>query len=310
MGALAKNPAWLIAAVFIGLLVFAGRKGGGDTSTARLSAAIQSQEISSRANVALSDITAKRDVGLAGAFNDRTRIAAGYQIDAAKALTTARAVTYSHAQAMAGISTAARLGELEINTARDVAMREMGTRVALAQEAGRMQQAALNATGNLAVISSQLQRDIFDKQAALSLSPERMTHIERLFSMDVDRSKALAAQAASSAAQLAEINAQTQRYLSNSSSRNNRADAETDIFGSVIEAAIPIAAAFFSDERLKRDVIPAGSTPDGLPWYAFRYFWEPALHFGVMAQDLLTLRPGAVRQADNGYLMVDYSQVS
>lgn len=67
----------------------------------------------------------------------------------------------------------------------------------------------------------------------------------------------------------------------------------------------------FSDIRLKKDILPMGSK-FGLPWYGFRYIWEDnssPLNYGVMAQDLLDLKPEAVSVDESGYYKVDYSLI-
>jgi hypothetical protein len=67
----------------------------------------------------------------------------------------------------------------------------------------------------------------------------------------------------------------------------------------------------FSDIRLKKDILPMGSK-FGLPWYGFRYIWEDKsspLNYGVMAQDLLALKPEAVSVDESGYYKVDYSLI-
>ena len=61
-----------------------------------------------------------------------------------------------------------------------------------------------------------------------------------------------------------------------------------------------------SDIRLKRDIKPLGSTPDGLTLYSFRYRWGSESFLGVMAQDVIAVKPEAVTIDDNGFLAVDY----
>jgi len=74
--------------------------------------------------------------------------------------------------------------------------------------------------------------------------------------------------------------------------------------------ALQIAALFAgSDRRIKRDIVPLYRRPDGLWVYLFRYIWGPALHIGVMAQEVLKVKPQAVARHPRGYLMVDYSQI-
>jgi hypothetical protein len=60
-----------------------------------------------------------------------------------------------------------------------------------------------------------------------------------------------------------------------------------------------------SDRRLKTDVSFLGMLRD-LPIYAFRYIWGGPMQVGVMAQDMLSLRPSAVVVTPSGYLAVNY----
>lgn len=65
------------------------------------------------------------------------------------------------------------------------------------------------------------------------------------------------------------------------------------------------SAAIMSDRRLKRDVRKVGVRPDGLLLYAFKYLWSEVEHIGVMAQDVLRVKPWAVHNI-GGWLAVDY----
>ena len=64
-----------------------------------------------------------------------------------------------------------------------------------------------------------------------------------------------------------------------------------------------------SDARLKTDVTRVGTSPSGLPIYTYRYLGLAPLYEGVMAQDLLALRPDAVTEHPLGLLTVDYSRL-
>ncbi|MEE4238648.1 MAG: tail fiber domain-containing protein [Anderseniella sp.] len=61
-----------------------------------------------------------------------------------------------------------------------------------------------------------------------------------------------------------------------------------------------------SDIRLKRDIKSLGSTPDGLTLYSFRYRWGSESFLGVMAQEVLEVKPEAVTIDENGFYAVDY----
>jgi hypothetical protein len=95
---------------------------------------------------------------------------------------------------------------------------------------------------------------------------------------------------------------------------NNNYQAQVSQQNAMMGGLFGLGAAglkLFSDARLKKDVVPMGSR-FGLPWYGFRYVWEEKsspLNYGVMAQDLLELKPEAVSVDDSGYYMVDYSLI-
>ena len=61
-----------------------------------------------------------------------------------------------------------------------------------------------------------------------------------------------------------------------------------------------------SDSRLKENVTRIGTARHGLPFYTFSYRGRPEVYAGVMAQDVLEVRPDAVSLTDGGYYAVDY----
>lgn len=74
--------------------------------------------------------------------------------------------------------------------------------------------------------------------------------------------------------------------------------------------AAGLSAAKFSDRRLKRDIRRIGKTPVmGLPLYTFRYLWDDILHVGVMAQDVLSVKPDAVTE-HGGFMAVNYAALA
>ena len=64
---------------------------------------------------------------------------------------------------------------------------------------------------------------------------------------------------------------------------------------------------FASDRRLKADIVKVGMLTGDIPLYRFRYIWGDEVFVGVMAQDLLAVRPDAVATMSNGYYAVDYA---
>jgi hypothetical protein len=66
-------------------------------------------------------------------------------------------------------------------------------------------------------------------------------------------------------------------------------------------------AAVTSDLRLKQDVLPVETLPNGLQLYSFRYWNDDRTFVGVMAQDLLEDERfrHAVSEHKSGYYVVD-----
>lgn len=64
-----------------------------------------------------------------------------------------------------------------------------------------------------------------------------------------------------------------------------------------------------SDIRLKDDVTIVGRTVHDLPLYSFRYRGQPGVYEGVMAQDVIGVRPDAVIMGSDGFFRVDYARL-
>lgn len=69
------------------------------------------------------------------------------------------------------------------------------------------------------------------------------------------------------------------------------------------------AAMAASDVRLKRDIVHLYDRPDGLGVYLYRYLWSPLRYIGVIAQDVLKVKPEAVAVMPNGFYAVDYGKL-
>jgi hypothetical protein len=64
-----------------------------------------------------------------------------------------------------------------------------------------------------------------------------------------------------------------------------------------------------SDIRVKQDVEPLGRTGEALPLYSFRYLGGDIEYVGVMAQDVLKVRPDAVTTGEDGFYRVNYAKL-
>jgi hypothetical protein len=66
---------------------------------------------------------------------------------------------------------------------------------------------------------------------------------------------------------------------------------------------------FPSDIALKHDIVRVGALDNGLGLYRFRYQWSDQPYVGVIAQEVLAVRPDAVNRGWEGYLRVDYDKL-
>lgn len=86
--------------------------------------------------------------------------------------------------------------------------------------------------------------------------------------------------------------------------------------GQMIGTGIGAYAALGSDERIKTNIKKVGELNNGIAVYAFEYKpefrdkWGHGVRFGVMAQEVEGIIPGAVHEGDDGYKVVDYAKVA
>lgn len=66
-----------------------------------------------------------------------------------------------------------------------------------------------------------------------------------------------------------------------------------------------LASTYFSDARLKSKVVRIGTHPIGVGIYEYEIFGVPST--GVIAQEVLTVRPELVSETEDGALVVDYA---
>ena len=78
--------------------------------------------------------------------------------------------------------------------------------------------------------------------------------------------------------------------------------------GAMASRALPLAGGIgiMSDRRLKTDIEKIGEREDGLGVYVYRYLWSPVRFIGVMAQEVLKVKPEAVIHTPSGYMAVNY----
>lgn len=114
-----------------------------------------------------------------------------------------------------------------------------------------------------------------------------------------------AAQAAQPTQYLNAANMQYQANLDASNLQNaNQNSTMNGLFQLGSTAAM--GAMMFSDSRLKKIVRKVGEK-NGIGWYLFKYLGSNALYEGAIAQEVQKVKPEAVKQHANGFLMVDYA---
>lgn len=91
-----------------------------------------------------------------------------------------------------------------------------------------------------------------------------------------------------------------------------RAQQEQSGFNSMLGGLATLGGAGimkFSDIRLKRNISRIGQTAGGIPLYSWTWADGSGSDTGVLAQEVMTLVPGAVVEDASGFLMVDYSKI-
>lgn len=84
------------------------------------------------------------------------------------------------------------------------------------------------------------------------------------------------------------------------------ASSQAGLFG-LGAAALPYVMSAFSDRRLKSNVERIGTHPLGIGVYEYDIFGKRER--GLMADEVLTVKPDAVSEDKSGYLMVDYGKL-
>ncbi len=82
------------------------------------------------------------------------------------------------------------------------------------------------------------------------------------------------------------------------------ANAQNSAGWSVINAGL---GALFSDEDLKENIVEVGRLYNGLKVYLFTYRGDTVPHIGLLAQEVVQVRPEAVSVEKNGYMKVNYA---
>lgn len=93
--------------------------------------------------------------------------------------------------------------------------------------------------------------------------------------------------------------------------KNQQDDNQGEFMGSLLGAGAQVGAAFISDRRLKQDITLVGKDyGTNLNIYEFAYKDDPDVRYrGVMADEVMLVRPEAVLTMETGFMAVDYRQL-
>lgn len=100
-----------------------------------------------------------------------------------------------------------------------------------------------------------------------------------------------------------QYNAQMNQYNQQMQQRNAGLGSIFGLAGSAL-SLLP-----FSDRRLKHNIVKLAELANGINTYVFSYLGSKMRHFGVMADEVINVRPEAVSVHPSGYMMVDYGKV-
>ena len=83
--------------------------------------------------------------------------------------------------------------------------------------------------------------------------------------------------------------------------------ANNNAFNSGLMSSAALAAMYFSDRRLKSNIVRVGTHPLGIGIYEYDIFGRREC--GAMADEVLAVKPEAVAMHQSGYMMVDYGRL-
>lgn len=89
----------------------------------------------------------------------------------------------------------------------------------------------------------------------------------------------------------------------------NQQQQQASALGGLFGLAGTLGGAYLrSDARLKDNIRRIGTADNGLPLYTFTYKGDTVTHVGLMAQDVVKVKPDAVLTMASGFMAVDYAK--
>lgn len=108
----------------------------------------------------------------------------------------------------------------------------------------------------------------------------------------------------------AQSNQAAQQYAARQQAANNKLALTNSLIGGASSAGGMASAAMLSDERVKDNIKPVGKLDNGLTVYVFNYKGDPTKQIGLIAQEVLKVKPEAVIEGEDGFLRVNYEKAT
>ena len=177
--------------------------------------------------------------------------------------------------------------------------------IASAQIQAQAAQAQAGASLQAAQIGAGVQMHGIDKEAEVSLRELEVNQSLGLANIDASKTIGLAQTDADKAKSLAAIDAQVKvnQIIAGGQASQAKSASKSSMLSSVASVATA-AFAFFSDERLKENIVKVGVHPNGYGIYEFNYKGDSRRMRGVIANEVRAFRPDLVIEGSNGYLKV------
>lgn len=276
-GEMLKKPGVLITGAVIGviLLIISLKNSNPDSGA---SATLQSQAITSQANIALSDQTMRYNTAALGYMG---ALANDAVLNHANDINASTAVTLHALSNLDNVNTLAVQAEM--------------------QRAGVNANIKINDANNAAMLDSA--RIMADTR--IKLAPTDNALAERLAVINSQTTLEGARIQANAETTIARIRGGTAQNLA---STQAGAQSDHDLLGIAASVAPYVAMAFMSDRRLKKNVQLVATHRLGIGIY--EYDIADRHETGVMADEVLSVLPDAVLFDSDGYMMVNYEMLS
>lgn len=246
--------------------------------------AMRREYMNTDANLA-SKYAAGNMMGGSGEAIARGQAARGYGQNVASTIAQIQSGGFDKASALAGANTQNQQQTNMANMAAENAMRTTGADYGLKATQVNDALRTTDQARQMSALQQLLQGGQMQQQQNQQVLDVPWTALERLFGITPKQ-----------------MNSQT-----NTQKESESTASPASTFGS-IASGLGSLGIKFSDARMKTDIRRLGTLPNGLGVYDYAWRADGIREIGLIAQEVQRVRPDAVVEAPNGYLMVDYGK--